>query len=611
MDNPRHLTSEMMEQLIKDKLPHQTAAACRAHLAGCAPCRWALDDLRVFSSAWTTWEAGAHGRSFAECPREIRTKLVDATIAIFKDPILSNLTPLQRKRLEKWRTSAPAADDPQPATADSDTEFTLLAAAPAFVGAVKGEVGTAFGVGVDEETGRGALIKVTAHVGDKRFDAGRLTLVGAQVEGQRHKGVEYQLTPPLSLLKMKLIKRFDTIPSLAALQLGKREVHVEIDLPQHLSHADSLLLAVIVAVARAATGSEAGQRQVYSADVGLDGALRAVGRLEEKARIVLAAEGFQWVIARESLGGIDPGTRAKASDQIVAFDHVTPLFRHLEIPETDESESVTSSADTPKPHSRFGWLAAAAGLAGIGAAGALVLAAGRLSVLGDLLMAWHLSQPAGDVPGLVQPFKTVLLVCLALGLLAAMLSWPGRKTSRTGFSPGWLAGGAFFILIACLAAGLHQFTTTADRIEDDFTRYERIEYLNTIPLFSSVTAGLPDYRYRAFMQQAGSSDPTRIRTAVEIGLGTNPSLPAFGDTFVQVVVLLMDRLTDADLAARALDSYITYVEAIGPKPGARQHVADTLTAAEDLITRYRLESASHDGISYGEHLREISNKYQL
>ena len=142
--------------------------------------------------------------------------------------VFSSLSELERKRAEKGAVdhSMTAQSWANEKESGQDDDFILLAAAPER----QGSSGSTFGVAVDEKTGEGYLVNVTAWVGSEVKNEGELSIVGSQVEGRSNKGTEYRLTAPLNLLRDKLSKRFKTVPWLTILDLAKRDVYVEIDI---------------------------------------------------------------------------------------------------------------------------------------------------------------------------------------------------------------------------------------------------------------------------------------------------------------------------------------------------------------------------------------------
>ena len=299
MQKDEHISFEIAEEFIEGKLGKDRLPEVQAHISKCNECRRKINSLRKFTSVWNGWTARAHGEAYRKTSE------------------------LARKRIEKKALDYLKPWTETEAQEKNEHGIVLLAAAPK----KHGNSGKALGVALDEKTGDVFIINISAWVGKQIKDAGELSVVGSQVEGRAKNGIEYKLTPPLTLLREKLSKRFETVPWLASLNLHRRDVCVEIDNPQFLDKAESLLLAVIVAIVKAATGTSGRDDLVYSADVDLQGNLTGVGRIEDKADFVLSAGNYRLVLSAANHIQI----RREHPGRFIAYSTIGELFDLFQI----------------------------------------------------------------------------------------------------------------------------------------------------------------------------------------------------------------------------------------------------------------------------------------
>ena len=494
----------------------------------------------------------------------------------------------------------------------------LLAAAPA--------TGRALGVAVDERTGDVDLIEVSAKVGMEIKTSGDLEVIATEVKGVTEAARTYVVTSPSEWLKKVLLKRFESIPYLSRLALHHRDVQVEISNPKFLYKGESLLLAVIIAIVKAAIGRSDSDGYVYSADVDMQGSLTTVGRIQDKASFVMSSGNYGLVISRRDSYEIPAHIRDQHPSRIIDFDTLAELFDYLGLQEHEPTTvDLYEKYQTAAKRRFFGPVQSIVFLSALSIAcglGLLVYTAGNFFALADLMMAWHLRGEDTDIFRIAQVVKFTLATAIAGWVSAQTLSIIAsataldkrikillklkriRKYKMTQF--------LVLIVVLCITYNVHVFVREFYIRPSTFQKYERIEYLiynNDIP--KSFTRNVPNYRYDRFKTLFASQDSSDLEEAVKVGLKIRPEDPQFKTTFIDLSAILMDRVNNTDYARKALSNYVQYTEVILNRQDARQSIADTIDSARDLMNRYGLEHTFNQEQKFGGFIEDILLQLEL
>ena len=607
----KHLSFEDMEHFLEGTLGEEARAAVEKHISKCGECLGKMEALRTISETLDGWTARRHGEAYVRRNREAREEIVKTV----SDHL--ELSELDLKRQDK----AAAAGRPDAAPRAGDAcpgEGFRLAAAPRR----QGNTGRAWGVAVDE-TGNGALIDVAAWVGVEKKDRGELRIVAAEVEGVTQAGRTYEVTPPSKLLAEALSQRFRTVASLSALELDRRDVHVEIRNAKFLEQAGSLLLAVIVAVLKAALGVSGRGNAVYSAGVGMDGKLEGVGKIKEKAAWLSTAGNYEMVVSPGDRGEIDAVAGGARPDVVLSFETLDDVVAWL------GPGVIVSAAEGRKgaEAGRGGGLARIPVLLllSLPVCGILLLwhATGNLFAVTDLMLAWSLGHEGSDFFRYVQVAKYVLSTGLAVWLSAQTLSIILRVTGGKGVEifvklekirrhrPEQLL---VFLFVLYVTLNAFLFVREFYIHPRNFDKYERVEYLvydEEIGRFAGFVRRVPDYRYEYFRELAAGPSPEDHDKAVRIGLKMNVKAPSFQDTFEGVAALLMDRVDSSGYAREALCRYVEFEKCIRGRKNAAKIIARTLGPAMDLMERYGLRDMFCGNIALGGFIEQTLMRYGI
>ena len=164
-------------------------------------------------------------------------------------------------------------------------EFVALAASPYRRPDVQG---VAYGVAVDRETGKGALLECIALVSDVTEAKSRLEIRAKEVKAVKKDGVEVKISPPTTILEELFSDMFLMHPLLKLFRLSEKTIRVEVNYKAdsgYIYESDSLALAVLVAILSAVTGKAIASDLLFSAGIKLNGYLEDVGDLEQKINI--------------------------------------------------------------------------------------------------------------------------------------------------------------------------------------------------------------------------------------------------------------------------------------------------------------------------------------
>ncbi|MCP4692860.1 MAG: hypothetical protein GY859_32760, partial [Desulfobacterales bacterium] len=336
MNIQKCISTDQIEIFLAGEADAEAAVRIESHLSRCNACAQKIESLKKITAAWDGWTAAGLGEAWRRTDEDARAASGDAVVEILGNAgreARDSLTELEKKRIEKWdREYVPAAADRDADfSMDHDGEdFMLLAASPKADRELNGHFGEALGVAVDEKTGKGALIRVSARVGDDIKKEGSVKIVGSQVEGRTRNGFGYRTTPPLQLLGERLRERFKAT-AIAPLALHKRDVYIEIENMDYLARSRSLMLSVIAAVIKASVKETGFEDLVYSADVDLDGRVQGVGRIADKADFVLSEGSLRFVAAPDDLHEIPAHLRESHAEDMVSFHDLSDLLKYLHV----------------------------------------------------------------------------------------------------------------------------------------------------------------------------------------------------------------------------------------------------------------------------------------
>ena len=192
-------------------------------------------------------------------------------------------------------------------------EYTALAASSARRSDV---YGVAYGVAVNKE--RGILLKCTAAVNRKLLNQSPLEIRARELKSYEKDGLEYKVSVPTTVLENLIKDMFVTHPLLQPLKLYEKTVRVHIDFTDDNTHgrgassnalksnncfiyeADSLELAVLIAILSAVEGKIVDSDIVFSAGVSLHGYLEAVGDIKRKIEIAKEKGMKTFILADEN-----------------------------------------------------------------------------------------------------------------------------------------------------------------------------------------------------------------------------------------------------------------------------------------------------------------------
>ncbi|MCP4687350.1 MAG: hypothetical protein GY859_04820 [Desulfobacterales bacterium] len=473
---------------------------------------------------------------------------------------------------------------------------------------------------VDEKTGKGALIRVSARVGDDIKKEGSVKIVGSQVEGRTRNGFGYRTTPPLQLLGERLRERFKA-PAIAPLALHKRDVYIEIENMDYLTRSRSLMLSVIAAVIKASVKETGFEDLVYSADVDLDGRVQGVGRIADKAEFVLSEGSLRFASASDDLHGIPAHLRESHAEDMVSFHDLSDLLKYLHVRLT-AAKTDDAAARAPRSGTKiFGPVRTPILLLALIASGLMAFLGfitGNYYATADLMTLFHLKSGHGALIGWARILNPALWIFLiawlsvrCIHIFTAFISRGGK----TPFLPGLSRVKRYpvvqiVVLLSLIYFGfnLHIFVETSP---DNFKSYERIEYLIHDKTFRDVARDVPNHRYMEFEKLAAGRGADELEKGLTIGLGIRPSDPVFKKAFVRMTGMLMDSVNNVVYARRLLESYIQFTDSIRDNPNAKQWAADTIDAAEDLMNRYKLKETFYGEKRFGSLIGEVVSRYGL
>jgi len=599
-------TSSLIQFVLDESSPHDKGKL-EKHLATCGGCR---------EKAGFLWEAlGFEAKipspdRFNPLPDDLKSRISSKPEDLPSETSpTSTIAPFPE---QVWKKDAGIlhADDVFEED-DSLYHQPLAAASSEFMDKKHGTEGEAYGVAVGTSAGGGEVLKVLAWVGNTEREKGELTVVGSEPRSK--------IVTPLEKLEKRLRQRFQSVPMLASLKLYNRDVHVEIEMDgselkdrrllKYLDEAKSLLLTVIVAVVKAACGISGPDKYVYSGDVSFVGELKAIGRVEEKAEVVLS-KGYKLVASQKNKDDIPHVVHGSHAKDLMFFDNLDDLAEDLYGIRKRKGETDIDVGVLPDETGAFKFIQVFLSILALAyLIGAVITR--DLFFLAHLMMAFHLKHESGLM------FSYALLMKLGFVIIisscaSALISNASKKLrpSTAGSVGKALKNGSLGFLFFCSVI-FSVFIGLLYVKPDRFQRYETIEYLKDKPFFGVMVKNVPNIRYQRFMELSAGENRDNLKAAVEIGLKISPLDEKFGSAFLEMVTILMDKVNNRENARDLIYNYMDYVDSLRGTSGAREAVYDTIFSAMDIIEKYKLGGDDRDSISLEGFVAKAMMEYEI
>jgi len=148
--------------------------------------------------------------------------------------------------------------------------------------------GVAYGVAVDPDAGQGALLECIAMISDRKRYRSKLEIRAIELKSLKKGGIETKITTPTSYLEEIFEDMFESLPLLEPFRLWEKAIRVEVNYKTgggYICEADSVALAVMVAIISAVTGKPVDKDVLFSAGIKMNGYLEGVGDLNHKIKI--------------------------------------------------------------------------------------------------------------------------------------------------------------------------------------------------------------------------------------------------------------------------------------------------------------------------------------
>jgi len=195
---------------------------------------------------------------------------------------------------------------------------------------------SSYGVAIDKKTKKGFLAKIEVSIKKQEKEPKPPNIQANVINGMGN----VKFNDPREAFAQKIFKRFQTIPSLASLNLHKKDIYVEITTSTFESHfyeLNSLTLAVITAIYKAAininkNNNNIGHNLILCADIGLDGKLTNVGQLKEKIEFVCSKHDFKLIISQSDYKELKKNNLIEnnvLSQKILAFNTFDELINKI------------------------------------------------------------------------------------------------------------------------------------------------------------------------------------------------------------------------------------------------------------------------------------------
>ena len=195
--------------------------------------------------------------------------------------------------------------------------------------------GTAFGVAVGFGNDFGTLLECTALVSDyvrDKDDEHKFIIFAQEVKSRKENNVEFGFSSPLALIKNRLMTLFKEHPSLQPLKLSDKMICVDITNKGDVSYiydAESIALAIFVAIISAATGKSVPHNICFSSGIKINGILEEVGSIHKKISIAKAHGRNACIIAEENRTDFSDNVINQADMAINFFLTLDDVLDHL------------------------------------------------------------------------------------------------------------------------------------------------------------------------------------------------------------------------------------------------------------------------------------------
>lgn len=282
-----------------------------------------------------------HLRTCVNCSRQVIEAIKRESVAR-KSPLLS-----ERGQFESLKKKLKYLDEITKRNALCEEEYAL-AASPVRSNLPQMK-GVTYGVAVNKETSQGVMLKCVAVVSGKLPNQSPLEVRARELKSYTRDGLEYKVSVPSTLLENLLKDMFVTHPLLQPLQLYEKTVRVHIDFTDgnpaiknvnignlkssnsYIYEADSLELAVLIAILSAAEGKVVNSDIVYSSGVSLNGCLEPVGDLDLKIACVYQQGMKKLMMAEANRPHAEEKSVQKTGIALHYFETLDDVLRRLRL----------------------------------------------------------------------------------------------------------------------------------------------------------------------------------------------------------------------------------------------------------------------------------------
>jgi len=166
------------------------------------------------------------------------------------------------------------------------------------------------------------------------------------------------------------------------------------------------------------------------------------------------------------------------------------------------------------------------------------------------------------------------------------------------------------IVLIFFAANISLFIVNFYITPKDFERYAQVEYLKHNKYFGRLFDNIPNYTFQKFIELAKSNSLKNNAKAIDIGLKISINDPEFKTVFIEMCILLKNRITDTQKANSLLQRYVDFVAFIKSKKNAKEIIFDTIPYAKSIMKQYRLEETFYRGRTFKAFFESILNEFE-
>jgi len=561
------------------------------------------------------WTAESHGKSYKKADSKFKSDLCQDTANVFKD--ISAMVDFHSL------SSNIGADE------YSETPMLLAAASDK-----EGNLGEALGVALDKNTGDGSIIKVTAWVGNEIFEQGNISIKGPEAEKFIKNDIDntlYKANSSISNLEKSLSHLFDTVSCLKPLKLGSRKINISLDMSGYLTESDSLLLTLIIAITNAATNTKKFEFVIFSGNINYDGTLKKVTFINDKAKLIFSKfPDYKFYIPKDNYNEIDIEIQKEFEDQINSFENLDDILSseksYQEIEDNNVNlDSIASTQEKQKNMKKNYNLNIYFKIFG-----ALILLgiifihykAGTFFILEDFIMVWFLNSENYNIVKILQISELIIIIFMSILFTTLSITFiiniiikkdPYAKSNikklnnilKINLLVKYIKTNPIYKILFLLTI-LFFLVNICGFIRDfnhysKLQRYERTEYLikflTNNNLLSCITKNISNNMYKELNRLTKNEE---YEKALQIGLKIDPQkTDLFKQSFIELAVILIDKIDDADCARKVIQKYVDYYSFIKKSPNACQELNETMEKARYLILKYSI-----GGIYKGENIDE-------